>query len=824
MANPLSGLTRAIGVPDALSVHLPHYRLVADGLTVTDDRAQAWFTIAPASSQMLSPEERESQVISIIRSAGRVLGNRQCQIKLMWGTLDGENYHPGHEMTPWAAARKQGITDWGLAERHVLIGIDIEDRHTASIVQALGRASDWVAGDMRSIPARELASLDRTMRQFARMLQDTPWKVRPAPVETLAWMISRDHHRAGQPLAAEGTITGNKLARLRRGKAIPWPDHIRHYGTDGTEAAYSSFLCLSEFPEQMDVPGNGEWALTLSHISRPGITGEADDVPIYPQADIRFEIMSAAKARKTVEKVRKSAKEQRHEANRSSAGEANLTISMSEAEAEQLSYEIDRGRTQLVQACVLVSVTESSKEALDASVDALQAHYSEQGITADILADEQKEAWIQTMPCDIMRTTDLAHVMDAQAFFGSWFWGGSIVGEDEGPAIGYTTGATATLVRFHPTEAPRRGDTATVGIFGRSGRGKTTAMQLMALDAADEGAWVPIPDLKGDLDNKHGGIVACAREYGIPAEAVALDGTFSGAADLLRLSSMDEALSASHGQLMMLISESLRVRAQPVLLEHISHVLESGEERTTVHLIERMNASGDETAVRIAAELAAWRSDVYGAAVVGDLQGNEPLGTGPGIHLIRCPGMVPPPASKPVSEWTTSERVQSAVLRGLLAWMTQVSGRRQMRTMRKMVCLPEAHLFTATSEGAGFLDRMARMGRANGQDLLIDTQDPGSVADHDGIMEQLVAAFAFSQDTEAQQNALAKIMGLEPTKLNCEAIRDVSVDPNTGGKWAGHCYMRDPRRRVASVQISYPNERVADLLSTDPVQAVTEAA
>ena len=824
MANPISAITRAIGVPDALGTHLPHYRLLADGLAISDDRAQAWFTIEAASSQMLTPEERERQVSSIISAAGRVLGNRQCQIKIVWGRLGGGSYHPGHAMTPWADARAVGIDEWGLAERHVLLGIDIEDRHTAAVIQALSRATDWIGEDIRTVPARELATLDKTMRQFARMLQETPWKARPAPVETLAWMIAREHHRVDQHLAPEGTITGSRLARLQRGKAIPWPDHIRHYKADGTEAAYSAFLCLTEFPEELDVPGNGEWALTLSHIVRPGITGEPDEVPVYGQADIRFEMMTSAKSLKTVEKVRKSAKEQRREANRSSAEDTDLSVSMSEQETEQLAAEIRRGRTQLVRTCILLSVTEANKESLDASVAALQAHYADLGITADLLADEQKEAWVQGMPCDVLRTEDQTHVMDAPGFFGSWFWGGSIVGEAEGPAIGYTTGATASVVRSHPTEAPRRGDTSTVAIVGKGGRGKTTLMQLMALDAADEGAWVPLLDLKGDLNNQYGGIVACAREFDIPAEAVELDGTFAGAADLLRLSSLDEALSASHGQLMMLISDALRVRAQPVLMEHISHIIETGEERTTSHLIEKMNASADETAQRIASELAAWRTDIYGAAIVGRLDGREPLGTDPGIHLVRCPGMVPAPASIPVSEWSTSQRVQAAVIRGLLAWLTQVGSRQGMRGARKLVCLPEAHLLTATTEGASFLDRTARMGRAMGQSLMIDTQDTGSIAEHDGIMEQLVSVFAFSQDTEAQQSALAKLLGLEPTNGIRAAIRDVSVNPKTGDVWHGHCYMRDPRRRVSSVQVAYPNSRIADLLSTDPSDAVKEAA
>ena len=127
-------------------------------------------------------------------------------------------------------------------------------------------------------------------------------------------------------------------------------------------------------------------------------------------------------------------------------------------------------------------------------------------------------------------------------------------------------------------------------------------------------------------------------------------------------------------------------------------------------------------------------------------------------------------------------------------------------------------MLTASGEGAAFLNQMCRMVRALGGWVLLDTQDTESIARHTGIMEQIVGVFAFSQQTKPQQSALVELLGLEVTEENMKAVKNVSVDP-TGEVWHGHCLMKDYTGRVATVQVAIPNERVAELLSTNPGKA-----
>lgn len=326
-------------------------------------------------------------------------------------------------------------------------------------------------------------------------------------------------------------------------------------------------------------------------------------------------------------------------------------------------------------------------------------------------------------------------------------------------------------------------------------------------------------DLKGDLNNEHGGLVAAATSMGINARRIDMSARYAGTCDLLATMDPEDARTHAHSQLMLLISDSLRLAAHPVLMEHIASLLDSGDERSSHRLIERMEA-GDEIAQRVARELRSYEGDAIGRMIIGQ-RTEETLTAEPGITLIQFPKLDLPQVGTAPAEWTTTQRVGAAVARGALAWVMTVAKTQAMRSLRKLVVIPEAHLLTANQDGATFLNQIARLGRALGVSLVIDSQDPSSIADHDGIMEQIVTTFVFSQSTEKQQDAAARLLGLEPSPDVRAMIDTVSVDPDSGDVWHGHCLMRDARRRVATVQIAIPNDRVRQALDTTPPRKET---
>ncbi|MDY6213504.1 MAG: ATP-binding protein [Schaalia hyovaginalis] len=815
-------IRRIVGVTSGMSKPLPSYRVIADGLVVTDSRATAWLSLSTSSNEMASEAALDAELLKVIASARRTLANRDCQLKIVWGKIDAGEYFESAdaftipEAMGWAQARADSIDSWEQPERHVFLGIEIEDRSDARIIRAINNAVDWGRGDRHSIPVKELRFLDERMRALAGSLAGGVWKARPTPVETLSWLIARDSFRTSGSAPVEGMIHGASLARLSRGRAVPLRDHIRFYDEAGQEVAYTTVLAITQFPEDIDTApgGNGQWLLALSQIVKPPRYGSAFEESVWPEASVRFRFRSQASAIKTVDKVRQSAKEQRLEASRSATGEPDQTISDSEIEMIELKRDLQRGKVGLVEAWPILTVSEDSLDDLHSSVDAVIEAYAERGITVEVCSDTQAEAWASTLIGDEVRLDAYNHIMDAPAFFGSGFWGGSLVGDEDGPAIGHTTGATPSIVRHHATEAALRGDTTTVAVLGRSGRGKTTLVQLLSLDAGAEGAWVPVLDLKGDLNNSSGGIVAAARNHGIPADRVEMSAEHAGACDLLAVMDPEDALIHAHSQLMLLISDSLRMAAHPVLMEQISTLIESGKPRSSARLIDQLAASGDEVAQRVARELRTFQGSAVGRMIVGEPTGVT-LSATPGIHLLQFPKLDLPDAKTSPSDWTVPERVSAAVIRGALAWITNVSRRPALRGMRKLVAVPEAHMLTATREGAAFLSLTARLARALGLTLVIDSQDPASISSHDGIMEQISTAYAFSQSTATQQDAVAKILGVEPSDRMRQEIEQVSVDPLSGDVWHGHCLMRH-RGRLAAVQVAVPNNQVLAALDTSP--------
>lgn len=805
-------LKRALGLGEHRDAPAPRYLALGDGLLFTEHAVEAWFTLQTSNTDIVDADEQDRQLADVIAACQRALADKQCHVKVLWGRLSGAAYledsaswttRSGHTLVKTRAER---IDDLGLPQRHVLIGITLGDRNRAG---AGTRAGEVVRGTLANIPQREIAWFDGQMQRIGKTLLGSPWRALPASRELIAWMIGREQHRTIEAAPnTDGLIVGPSLARLARGRVEPWTDHLRVYDAQGHVSAYVGVLMMPDFPDEMTTPGNGEWLRTLSEVTRLDVDG--DEIPVVVDASVRFKLLTRSASLKMIDETRQTAKEQRRSAAKHSAEETSDEIEATESEMRQLTHEIKRDGTSFAAVHPLMLVTESSYAELMESMDAVIAHYADLGIGVEIAADEQREGWLQALPGDRVRISDMGHKMDTAALFGAWWWGGSEVGDDSGPAIGIMTGSTPGIVRNSIISGSRRGDATTTAFIGRSGRGKTTAMMLSLIDAVASGAWATMLDIKGDCT----GAVAACHELDLPADLVTITGEHAGAADLLRVLPAQQAVLQVHGQLMLLTPPHMRAEAEGVLLSAINTI--AGQPNpSTWAVIQHLKTSTETFHQHLGAILADYALTPLAATVVGEPRSETQFATGPGLHLIQFEGIQLPGADSEAESWTIEERVSVAVLRGFLAWAMHTAQQSSLRAMPKVVGVPEVHLLTATTDGRKFLDYIARVGRALSVNLAIDTQDPQSINQMQGIVEQIVTVFAFSQNSKPQQDALAELIGQEPSPHSRNLIRWISTLQN-GEIRHGHCIMRDWRHRAAAMQWDFPNERVRQLLSTTP--------
>src|SRR6266508_1904327 len=806
----LVGIGRDRGLPP------PRLVAIADGLLVTERHAEAWYLISVANTDLATEAEQDAALDAAVSAAGTILGDRLCHLKVVWGRFTGGDYVDsleGHyrlgDHEAWTRTRANRIDEMRMPERYVALGVYLSDRDPHSVAHVRGAASDALGLTSWRVGAKELAHLDDRVRKLGRQLGTSVWRAQAAPAEVIAWMVSREMHRGAASAPRHGLITGASLARLTSGRVKPYTDHLRIYDTRGQIAAYTTVLAMTDFPEELETPGNGEWLRTLSEIK--AIDDDGDEIDVTVEASVRFRVLTKKAARHLVDETRKSAKEQRRSAAKGTAEETADEIVETERVMREVKRDINRSGLTLVEDHPRLLVSADTREDLETYVDAVIAHYADRGITVAVGADEQRDLWLESLPGDQLRVPDLGHVRESTAFFASWFWGGASVGDARGPAIGYLTGSTPGLVRFDAAAGSALGDATTTLFLGRSGRGKTTAAMIAGLDSAFAGAWVPLLDLKGDA----AGVSAVAADHGVPTAVVEITAKFSGAADLLRVLPVDDALLQVPSQLMLLLPPHLRGAAEAPVVAAARAEIQSPDP-SSWGVIQRLCASDSETTRTVGFALRDLVETGLGSVVAGPPSGLSSLTTNPGLWVVQMPGLtLPSPESAPES-WSPIERVGMACLRGCLAWMVRTTGRREFRGRPKVVIVPEVHLLTKTADGASFLDYIARVGRALGASLVLDTQDPASILKLPGLVEQITTLLAFNLRSREQVDSLLELLGRPQPPPYQSLVRGINTAANGKAIRHGHCVMRDRWDEVATVQIDIPSERVEAQLRTTP--------
>jgi hypothetical protein len=833
MVKAIDYTRRLLGMGKGRDAPAPVYDAIADGLIVTSTEATAWFEIAPSNTDLLGEFDIDREIDGVVKNLGKRLAGKRCHLRVVWSTTTGEQYvddvqdrYSAGDWRRWLRERADAIDALELPERHVFLGgvIAVRAKRVDNGLEN-GVRSAFGLRDGR-VGEQELTEHLRAARTLGQQLQKSTLHVRTATAESLSWLLGRAQFRRGGAVPKQGVIEGAALAQLTRGRVVPYPDHLRMFDGQGEVAAYQAVLPVTDFPGAVNTAdARSQWLRALSDITRP--TTDDDEVPVIVEASVRFEVLGTKAARKIVTSAHELAKEQRRSAGQGIAGDPGTAIEETEIITDQLLQEMRGDGVVIVRSHPRLIVTESSYDDLRGAIDAVVGYYADAGMDVSEGEDEQRDLFLETLPGDRVRVDDLGHVQDGPGFFGSLFWGGSTLPQP-GFAIGQITGSTPSLFQFDLARFAEDRQSTTVGIFGRSGKGKSTLLDLLVLDAAFRGAWVQLIDPKGDL----AGVVSLAREYGLPTRQLTLDGSQpSGSLDLFRALSPTEAVPEVAAQLLLLAPLKLRDHADEVLLGFTQRMAReaqaAGVEPSAHRVIELLIADTSDESRRLGNSLLSTSQTPIGRLLIGPVEpGLESvLTTSPGLWYIQLPPTSPPPVHQPVAEWDTPQRLGLALQRTILTHSVSVTSDRSMTGLRKVVAMPEVHRILAMHDGGDFLNNTARMGRANNSHVVLDSQDVTGVAANEGLVEQLVAVFGFQLQTRLQQDALAALLHLAQDDDTSEDARAIigalSLSSTTPDDIKGDAlaWVSGGGNGPARIQVELPNAHVRELLDTTPTLA-----
>ncbi|MFD8025785.1 ATP-binding protein [Streptomyces lavendulae] len=825
----LEKVSTLLGVGGDRSAPPPVYAGIADGLVLTEGEVWAWWTCETSNSDLMSEAERDAEQARAETALTSVLAGMDVHLRVLWSPYSADDYRAEAadmyrvgRWQEWAEHRAVRLDQIALPIRHVLLGVRLGARK----IPAGRRVTDAAGVSAPGVPARELASWHTAARRLGRRLESSPWRCSTATVEMLAWMITREQHRGvPAPVAGRSLVTGAALAALTRGRALPYSDHLRMVDAAGEVAAWVAVLTMPSWPERMATPGPGEWLRTLAEVSYLPPDEEDQEqnldaagllVPVSPEASVRLRVLPKRTAIARTDETAKLVREQKRSAASHSIGDPGQVITDAGEAMAELRADLEREELSLLEDHPRLVVTSTvSLEDLRARVDAVAAHYGDFGITVQVGTDEQRALWLETWAGDRVRVPDLGHVRDTAAMAGAWWWGGARVGDDHSPVIGYLTGSTPGVVRLPPVADGR--DATTVALIGRSGRGKTTAGMMLAMEGAFCGSWVLALDFKGDLS----GLSGAAARYGLPTSLVQMGRAHAGSADLIPLlaeAGRDAARAEVPAQLSLVTPAHLRAAGAEVALQAaVNAVIGSSPDPATWQVVEHLKEAADPVARATGEALYELAQTPHGGLFMGRPQPGSapPLTAQPGVWVVQLPGLSLPGVGEERERWTSVQALSVAVMHSLLAYGVTTAGRPDLRTLAKTIMVPEVHVLTGTAQGRHFADYIARVARALGVRFLLDTQDATGILMLPGVVEQLAMVIGFQLTSAPQQDALAELLGLPVGPATRELIRSIGIGPN-GDVRHGHSIIRDHRFGSAAAQWDVPTAELLDILDTAP--------
>ena len=793
---------------------------LADGVSHGPNGTWAWVVLPPRSTDELNTTTLVGLTATAANDLRRLIpAGYQFHFKIQWGRWSGDDYF-AEEWEEAQAPYRRGLTEGGeryndlcagridqsaFPRRMVLLGVrmDVEDVSRTATGVAKAKKMIGSATDAQSAE-QALASMMKRIRGFIDRMGESSFAARAATTQELAWSLRHDLRRTVDWVPATAMATGGQVARLRSAQVVPDAEHVEITTDTGTRYLQMVIPTESGFPNNdLEIPG-GEWLKKLDVLR-----GDDDDEPApAAEVSIRGRNVPRIEAMKILRDALALTKEQKRTAAEGVAQEVPDAIADSSEALRERIREVQTGAVGMLEDSPCWIVEADKLADLEDRTTRLIDFYGGMGISLWAPPNIQDLLWKETVIGDKRRVTEFTQFRPISTLVGAWFHGGSQFGTHRGSYLARNEGSTPGPVRNRLSDAQMEGRKVTSVFLGGSGSGKSTAVMLSIIpEVVVVGAWVALLDVKGDL----GGAADVCEEYGAEVTRVSTSEQASGSMCPFRyVAQPGEAASMTVDNLTMLLPPFKAEAAEKHIRRAANQVAGYArrDDMSTAAVIDVLLGSDDPAARDLGEELAELAKDSLARPVAGRPElPVRALPTTAGLVYFQFENLRWPGSQTRRADWKPGHRITMMLVQAVFNYMDYMAA--QVKGIPKVLALTELHKITPFDIGKDLVGGIARTGRAQDTNLLLDTQACVELLSIEGLAEQVSEVYAFAVESADEADAQARFLGLEPE----QRIRNDQM-----ARAQGACLARDRHRNLAPLKFDRLSSDIERALETKPAR------
>ncbi|MEY9211497.1 ATP-binding protein [Thermobifida halotolerans] len=737
--------------------------------------------------------------------------------------------------------------DWlgelALAERTHWLCLPLPAERPALELRALaGATANALAGLLGlappPVPRREVASYEAKARRLGSQLAGQPG-MRPASPAEILWIFAHSVRRGmAEPLLADTTTAdqhagGSRLVGgVLRGPSLAGLGEVRltegglntghqqgrlsllrrrwlHVETPDAEA-YQAFLVLAEMPAAFRFPGGSEWLASLDGFAF-GVDW-ASRLTIVPNAQAEAQ-------------SRRKARELAAQADEYDGETAGIPQALIDAAAD---LDDERGRLQSSRTEVEV---QSTTVLCTWGTTAEEAESRAEVVRTSIAAAEYQvvrptggqaalfEAMLPGAPSrPLLR--EFTQYQLASDYAMAMPWTSTDLGDPTGALLGLNLdGGTSRPVLLDLADAPRRDASASLGVVGELGAGKSVLLKTIQIALVDRGGRVIAVDRTPMGEWAHFAAHAAPTQHQI----VRADARARHSLDPLRVFGPETGARYAKSYLTLQLGVAAMSPAGLVLAQAVDTVAASArpcmravidELDTLAH--DEKTTSRAEHARELAGLLRVIAADRLGQIVFGDL---PPLRLDKEFVVFHTSGLTLPKKEVFTSEYHMQRQPLETLIGRAVLYLVAAVAREVAFADADQFCavaLDECYWLTSSTEGQDLVLELVRDGRKHAAGAMLGSHDPSDFGS-EVIRGLLANRFLLRhRDTQLAAKGL-QFLNLDPHDRALVDLVTTNLSPISDQTRKGEALFLDTRRRTGRIRVVIPPvPRIATSVLTTP--------